>query len=127
RPHESANRFPETWAIIKVVAYNCAVLPRDRYGFDDKLWRGVRKGGENSAGVKPAHAELAEDVIQSKSPGWSWLAAVRPRSETPTAPRIPKPRSVKLSPLRAVRPTPSSRTHRISDGSTPPCRMRSST
>ena len=37
----------------------------------------------------------------------SWLTAVWPRSEQPTAPRTPKPRSVKLRPLRTVRPTPS--------------------
>ena len=39
------------------------------------------------------------------------------------APRTPKPRSVKLSPLRTVRPTPSYGTQRISDVSTPPCRI----
>ena len=44
---------------------------------------------------------------QSKSPGLSWLTAVWPRSEQPAAARTPKPRSVKLSPLRTVRPTPS--------------------
>ena len=44
---------------------------------------------------------------QSKSPVLIWLAAVLPRSETPTAPRTPKPRSVKLRPLRTVRPMPS--------------------
>ena len=45
--------------------------------------------------------------VQSKSPGFTWLMAVWPRSEQPTAARTPKPRSVKLSPLRTVRPTPS--------------------
>ena len=44
---------------------------------------------------------------QSTSPGRSWLAAVCPRSDVPTAPRTPKPRSVKFSPLRASRPMPS--------------------
>src|SRR5947208_3472837 len=64
---------------------------------------------------------------QSTSPGASWLAAVCPRSETPCAPRIPKPRSVKLSPLRTVRPRPSYGTQRTWDTSTPPVSMRSST
>ena len=50
-----------------------------------------------------------------------------PRSETPIAPRTPKPRSVKFSPLRAVRPVPSWPTQRRSDVSTPPWRMKSST
>ena len=52
---------------------------------------------------------------QSTSPGRSCEAAVFPRSETPTAPRTPKPRSVKLSPLRTVRPMPSYGTQRISE------------
>src|SRR4029077_2409229 len=37
----------------------------------------------------------------------------------PRAARTPKPRSVKLRPLRAARPTPSCSTQRIRDGSTP--------
>ena len=41
-------------------------------------------------------------VSQSTSPGRSCDTAVWPRSEQPTAPRTPKPRSVKLRPLRAV-------------------------
>src|SRR3990170_2662277 len=40
---------------------------------------------------------------------------------------MPKPRSVKLTPLRARRPTPSSATHLRWDESTPPCSTRSST
>ena len=44
---------------------------------------------------------------QSTSPGRSCEAAVLPRSDTPSALRTPKPRSVKLSPLRTVRPIPS--------------------
>ncbi len=44
---------------------------------------------------------------QSIWPGLSWLTAVWPRSEQPSAARTPKPRSVKLRPLRVVRPTPS--------------------
>ena len=63
---------------------------------------------------------------QSKSPGLSWLAAVLPRSGTPTAPRMPKPRSVKFKPLRTVRPMPSSARQRMKSVATPPCRMKSS-
>ena len=64
---------------------------------------------------------------QSKSPGLSCEAAVLPRSGTPTAPRMPKPRSVKLSPLRTVRPIPSSSRQRMKSVATPPCMMKSST
>src|SRR5439155_1749457 len=63
---------------------------------------------------------------QSKSPGLSWLAAVLPRSGMPTAPRTPKPRSVKFSPLRTTRPTPSNGAHLMKSVSTPPCKMKSS-
>src|SRR5674476_744430 len=64
---------------------------------------------------------------QSTSPGLSCDAAVWPRSETPTAPRTPKPRSVKFSPLRTERPIPSYGTHRMNEVSRPPVRMKSST
>ena len=64
---------------------------------------------------------------QSTSPARSAAAAVCPRSETPTAPRTPKPRSVKLSPLRAARPVPSKGAQETNVVSTPPCRMQSST
>jgi hypothetical protein len=64
---------------------------------------------------------------QSTSPGAIAATAVCPRSEIPTAPRTPKPRSVKFRPLRAACPMPSNGAQRMSDVSTPPCRMRSST
>ena len=63
---------------------------------------------------------------QSISPGFIWLAAVWPRSLHPAAARTPNPRSVKFSPLRTVRPTPSNFTHFTCDWSTPPCSIRSS-
>ena len=44
---------------------------------------------------------------QSITPRRIWLAAELARSEQPTAARGPKPRSVKLSPLRTERPMPS--------------------
>ena len=48
------------------------------------------------------------------------------RSEQPMAPRIPKPLSVKFRPLRQVLPIPSVSIHLIREGSTPPCRIKSS-
>ena len=65
----------------------------------------------------PARPKMSS---QSTSPGFSWETAVCPRSEQPTAARTPKPRSVKFSPLRDVRPTPSSLTQRSQVWSTPP-------
>ena len=44
---------------------------------------------------------------QGNSPGCNWLVALLARSEQPSAARAPKPRSVKLSPLRTLRPMPS--------------------
>src|SRR5690606_706408 len=64
---------------------------------------------------------------KSTSSGRSWEAAVCPRSDTPTAPRTPNPRSVKLRPLRTLRPMPSEGTQRMSEVSTPPVRIKSST
>src|SRR6185437_5019550 len=61
------------------------------------------------------------------SPGFSWLTAVFPRSEQPSAARTPNPRSVKFSPFRTVRPTPSYFTHFTWLWSTPPCSIKSST
>ena len=52
--------------------------------------------------------------FQSKSPGFNCETAVFPRSEQPTPARTPKPRSVKFSPLRTLRPTPSKGTQRTS-------------
>jgi hypothetical protein len=58
--------------------------------------------------------------------GWLFAIAVLPRSEQPTAARTPKPRSVKLRPLRTVLPMPSYGTQRTSDVSTPRYKIRSS-
>ena len=63
---------------------------------------------------------------QSTSPGASCDAAELARSDAPTAPRTPKPRSVKFSPLRTDWPIPSYGTQRMWLVSTPPWRMRSS-
>src|SRR6201996_4299078 len=64
---------------------------------------------------------------QSISPGFSWLTAVFPRSEHPSAALTPNPRSVKFSPFRTVRPTPSYFTHFTWLWSTPPWSIKSST
>jgi hypothetical protein len=63
---------------------------------------------------------------QSIAPRRSRDAAVCPRSEQPRAARIPNPRSVKFSPLRTDRPTPSYGTQETWDRSTPPWSIRSS-
>ena len=62
---------------------------------------------EDAARVEPARADRPKISFQSTSPGFSCATAVWPRSEQPSAARTPKPRSVKLRPFRAVRPTPS--------------------
>ena len=64
---------------------------------------------------------------QFTSPGLICDAAEWPRSEQPSAARMPKPFSVKLSPTRVLRPRPSNSRQMIFEVSTPPCIMRSST
>jgi hypothetical protein len=85
---------------------------------------------ESAAKMPPVCSQrtplAAKMCCQSKSPGWLLAIAVCPRSEHPTRARTPKPRSVKFRPLRTVLPMPSYGTHRMSEVSTPPCRIRSS-
>ena len=64
---------------------------------------------------------------QLNSPGLICDAAEWPRSEQPSAGRMPKPFSVKLRPTRVLRPRPSKSRQITCDMSTPPCMMRSST
>ena len=64
---------------------------------------------------------------QLNSPGLICEAAEWPRSEQPSAARMPKPFSVKLRPTRVLRPMPSCSRHLTCDMSTPPCMIRSST
>src|SRR4029079_14909732 len=64
---------------------------------------------------------------QFTSPGLICDAAECPRSEQPSAARMPKPFSVKLRPTRVLRPRPSNSRQMIFEVSTPPCIMRSST
>ena len=79
---------------------------------------------ERAAKIPPVWSQRAPSrpkiASQSTSPGFICEAAVWPRSEQPTAARTPNPRSVKLRPLRTVRPTPSSGTKRTWLWSTPP-------
>ena len=58
--------------------------------------------------ARPA-VKAAEDIVTAPTARAiaEKLAAVLPRSGMPTAPRMPKPRSVKLRPLRTERPIPS--------------------
>ena len=63
---------------------------------------------------------------QSTSSTASAAVALWARSETPTAPRTPNPRSVKFIGLRFIRPMPSDFFQTICEVSTPPCRIRSS-
>ena len=69
---------------------------------------------------------LPKIYSKSKSSGVALEIAVLARSEQPTAPRMPKPRSVKLMPFRQVRPMPSVFIHLIREVSTPPCIIKSS-
>src|SRR6187399_2403336 len=64
---------------------------------------------------------------QFTSPGLIWEAAEWPRSEQPSAARMPNPFSVKFKPTRVLRPRPSKSRQMIFEVSTPPCIMRSST
>src|SRR3954470_2642632 len=63
---------------------------------------------------------------QFTSPGLICDAAEWPRSEQPSAGRMPNPFSVKLSPTRVLRPRPSKSRQMTCDMSTPPCMMKSS-
>ena len=75
---------------------------------------------DSAAKMPPVCSQRAPSSPKSMVPvevaGPSWLAAVWPRSEMPSAPRTPKPRSVKFRPLRAERPTPSNGTPADVDG-----------
>ena len=84
---------------------------------------------ESPAKIPPVCNQRAPCVpkmwSQSKSLVFSCEDAVFPRSETPRAPRTPKPRSVKFNPLRTERPMLSPLIHLISEVSTPPIKIRS--
>ena len=79
---------------------------------------------DNAAYIPPVCSHLTPRVpniySKSKSSAVALEIAVLALSEQPTAPLIPKPLSVKLIPLRHVRPIPSVFIHLINDVSTPP-------
>ena len=55
------------------------------HGLDGELGGGFGEGGEDAAGVEPARRRsLPKMSSQSMSPGFIWVAAVWPRSGTPT-------------------------------------------
>jgi hypothetical protein len=83
------------------------VGPGRPHRLDGQLGGVVGEGGEDAAGLQPARTLGSEDGLPGDVPGLSCEAAVLPRSEQPRADRMPKPRSVKLSPLRTFRPIPS--------------------
>ena len=121
--------FQSESRIVQVIGNRSAVTPRRIH----RLTRGqsplIPKAQQRCRRCgTSAHPSSSPKIdSQSKSPALTWLMAVWPRSEHPAAARIPNPRSVKLRPLRTVRPTPSKATHLSSEVSTPPCRMQSST
>ena len=96
---------PEAGPVVEIVRDDGAVAR----GGGDRLGRPPRASSRRArrrsrpcgTSARPASPKRCS---QSTSPGRSCEAAVWPRSETPTAPRTPKPRSVKLSPLRTARP-----------------------
>ena len=95
-------------------------------GFTHDEGRGRTEPGKDAAGMQPARTYRLEDAGPVDVSGASCDAAELARSEAPTAPRTPKPRSVKLRPLRTDRPMPSYGTQWMWPVSTPPWRMRSS-
>ena len=60
---QAADGFPERGTVVEIVGDDRAVLVCGLDGFDGEFGGRVGKRGEDAAGVKPAHAELAEDVI----------------------------------------------------------------
>ena len=60
---EAADGFPERRTVVEVVGNDGAVFVGGFHGLHGERGGGFRKRGEDAAGVEPAHAELAEDVI----------------------------------------------------------------
>ena len=109
RLHLAADRPPERIAVVEVVRHAGAVLVRLFHrGVRDRR-RPLRQRAEHAArcGTSATLPAPPNSCFQSTSPGSICDTAVWPRSEQPTPPRGPKPRSVKFSPLRTLRPTPS--------------------
>ena len=60
---EAADGFPERRAVVEVVGNDGAVFVSGFDGLDGEGGGGFRERGEDAAGVEPAHAEFAEDVV----------------------------------------------------------------
>ena len=59
----AAQRFPKRGAVVEIVGDDYAVALGGLHGFDGDFRRGGGKRCENAAGVKPARALLAEDLV----------------------------------------------------------------
>ncbi len=59
----AAEGLPEGSAVIQIVGNDYTVALGGLHGFDGDVGRGGGKRAENPAGVKPARALLAEDVV----------------------------------------------------------------
>ena len=112
RRGRTAPRPPQRLAEVQVEGDDGAGPVGGLDGLGRERRRGRDQPGEDAAGVQPASAVRSPKMAsQSTSPGRSWEAAELARSEQPTAPRTPKPRSVKFSPLRTEWPMPSYGSH----------------
>jgi hypothetical protein len=60
---EAADGLPERGAVVEVVGDDGAVLVGGLDGLDGESGGGLGERGEDAAGVEPAHAEFAEDVV----------------------------------------------------------------
>src|SRR5262249_21764853 len=77
----AAAGLPERPAVIHIVVADGAVLVRGVDGYDGEYGGRGRERGEDASGVKPAHAQLAKDVIPIDVTGFELrgrsVAAVR--------------------------------------------------
>src|SRR5581483_2408124 len=117
---DAALRLPQRRPVVEVVRDDDAVAMRRLDRLERDRRRRLRQCAEHTARVSQRTPSAPKRRSQSTSPGFSCDAAECPRSEHPTAPRTPNPRSVKLSPLRTSRPTPSYARQTSCAWSTPP-------
>src|SRR6266403_5770370 len=59
----SAVRLPQRSAVVQVIGNDRAVPPRCLHGFECNFWRRRSKRAEDAAGMKPARARVAENLI----------------------------------------------------------------
>ena len=76
----AANGFPKRGTIVEVVRNERPMLPGRLHRLDNQRRSRIAQGGENAAGVQPARAEFAEDVVPIEIAGFeltgSGVAAV---------------------------------------------------